>query len=193
MTETAQTPATRNFNGFQIPQAGTFAIDAGHSRLGFVARHLVVAKTRGQFDRFEGTLTIAEDPAASSAEVTIEAASVNTNESTRDEHLRSGDFFGTEENPNLTFRTTGLSVDGGQVKATGDLTIRGVTKPVELDVEVEGVVTDPWGNERIVVSAATEIDREDWGISWNQALETGGVMVGKKVKIEIEVEAVRQA
>jgi polyisoprenoid-binding protein YceI len=195
MTETqAKTPATRELDGVQIPAPGTFAIDASHSRIGFVAKHLVVAKVRGQFDEFEGSLTFAEDALASTAEVTIKAASINTNDKGRDEHLRSGDFLLVEENPNLTFRTTSLASKGkGEFALSGELTMRGVTKPVVLDVELDGVVVDPWGNDRVLLTATTEIDREEFGVSWNAALETGGVMVGKKIKIELEVQAVRQA
>jgi polyisoprenoid-binding protein YceI len=194
MTSTSQAPATRDFEGVAIPLPGTFTIDASHSRIGFVAKHLMVAKVRGSFEQYEGTLTFAEDPLQSSAEVTIQAASITTGDQGRDEHLRTGDFLLVEEHPTLSFRTSSLKSKGeGEFVAAGDLTIRGVTKPVELDIEWGGVVTDPWGNERVVLSATTEIDREEFGVSWNQALETGGVLVGRKVKLEIEVEAVRNA
>ena len=194
MTETTKAPATRDFEGTAIPLAGTYTIDASHSRVGFVAKHLVVSKVRGQFDEFSGTLTFAENPLESSADVTIQAASINTGDKGRDDHVRTGDFLLVEEHPTLSFKTTSLTPKGkGEFVAAGDLTIRGVTKPVELDLEFEGVVVDPWGNEKVVLSAETEIDREAYGVSWNAALETGGVLVNKKVKLEIEVQATRNA
>ena len=194
MTSTAQTPATREFEGVAIPLPGSYTIDASHSRIGFVAKHLVVSKVRGAFEEFSGTLTFAEDPLQSSAEVTIQAASINTGDKGRDEHLRTGDFLLVEEHPTLSFRTTSLRSKGsGEFVAAGDLTIRGVTKPVELDLEFEGVVVDPWGNEKVALSASTEIDREEFGVNWNAALETGGVLVARKVKLEIEVQATRDA
>jgi polyisoprenoid-binding protein YceI len=194
VTTTAQNPATRDFDGVAIPLPGSYTIDASHSRVGFVAKHLVVSKVRGAFEEFAGTLTFAENPLESSAEVTIQAASINTGDKGRDEHLRTGDFLLVEEHPTLSFRTTALTSKGkGEFVATGDLSIRGVTRPVELDLEFEGVVVDPWGNEKVALSASTEIDREEFGITWNAALETGGVLVNKKVKLEIEVQATRNA
>jgi len=194
MTTTSNAPATRDFEGTAIPLPGTYTIDASHSRIGFVAKHLVVSKVRGAFEEFEGTLTFAENPLESTAEVTIQAASINTGDKGRDEHVRTGDFLLVEEHPTLSFRTTSLTPKGkGEFVAAGDLTIRGVTKPVELDLEFEGVVLDPWGNEKIALSASTEIDREEFGVSWNTALETGGVLVNKKVKLEVEIQATRNA
>jgi len=194
MTTSTTGPATRDFEGVAIPLPGTYTIDASHSRIGFVAKHLVVSKVRGAFEEFEGTLTFAENPLESSAEVTIQAASINTGDKGRDEHVRTGDFLLVEEHPTLSFRTTSLTHKKGETfVAAGDLTIRGVTKPVELDLELEGVVVDPWGNEKVVLSAETEIDREEYGVSWNAALETGGVLVNKKVKLEIEIQAARNA
>jgi len=193
MTETTAT-TTRVWEGVELPAAGTFVLDPSHSRIGFVVKHLMVAKVRGQFTDYAASITIAEDPRESSAEATIKMASINTANADRDTHLRSPDFFGTEEHPELTFRSTGVAArKGAKLTVAGELTIKGIARPVELDVEVDGVVVDPWGNQRIVLTATTEIDREDFGITWNVALETGGVMVAKKVKIEIEAEAVRQA
>jgi polyisoprenoid-binding protein YceI len=184
----------RVIDGVQVPSPGTFVIDPSHTTIGFVARHLMVAKTRGRFTDFKGSITISSDPLQSSAEATIQAASITTADDTRDGHLRSGDFLDAEKFPTLTFRSTGIvGHKGSSYKLAGELTIRGVTRPVVLDVELEGLATDPWGNSRAVFTASTEIDREEFGITWNQALETGGVLVGKKVKIELEVEAVRQA
>ena len=194
MTETTKAPATRDFEGTAIPLPGTYTIDASHSRIGFVAKHLVVSKVRGAFEEFSGSLTFAENPLESSAEVTIQAASINTGDKGRDDHVRTGDFLLVEEHPTLSFKTTSLTHKKNNVfVAAGELTIRGVTNPVELDLEFEGVVVDPWGNEKVVLSAETEIDREAYGVSWNAALETGGVLVNKKVKLEIEVQATRNA
>jgi polyisoprenoid-binding protein YceI len=194
MTDTQTSPATtREFEGVTIPSAGTFGFDLSHSAVSFTARHLMVSKVRGKFTEFDGTLTIAEDPLESSVEVEIDAASVDTGEPKRDEHLRSTDFFGAESHKHITFKSTGVRhVEGDRFTVTGDLTVRGVTRPVELDLEVLGVLVDPWGSQRIGFSARTEIDREDFGLTWNQALEGGGVLVGKKITIEIDTEAVRQ-
>jgi polyisoprenoid-binding protein YceI len=192
MTESVVT--TRPFEGLQIPTAGTYALDAAHKRVGFVARHLMVSKVRGQFAEASATITIAEDPLQSSVTASIVTASVETGQPDRDNHLRSGDFFEAEKYPTIEFRSTGIkSHAGAEFVLDGDLTIKGVTKPVELVVEFEGAATSPYGQSVFGSSATTEIDREDWGLTWNMALETGGVMIGKKVKIEIEGEAIRQA
>lgn len=185
--------ATRDFNGVQIPTAGTFTLDPAHTRVGFVARHLMVSKIRGSFTEVSGEIVIAEDPTASSVTATIQTASINTGVEQRDNHLRSGDFLESDTYPTFAFRSTGLQATGGnEFTLAGELTIKGVTLPVELAVEFEGAARSPWGKDVMGFSATTEIDREAFGITWNQALETGGVMVGKKLKIEIEGEAVRQ-
>lgn len=185
---------TRSHNGAEIPAQGSFTLDAAHTNIGFVARHLMVTKVRGQFTDFSGSITIAEDPLESSAEVTIQVASVSTGDAKRDDHLRSPDFFDVEKYPTMTFRSTAVKTDGsGRYVLTGDLTIKDVTKPVDLVVEPEGVSPDPWGGERAGFSAYAEVDREAWGLNWNVALETGGVLVSRKVKLEIDVQAVRQA
>jgi polyisoprenoid-binding protein YceI len=185
---------TRDYAGLTIPTAGTFKIDPAHTRVGFVARHLMVSKVRGSFTEVSGEITVAEDPLASSVEVHIPATSITTGVIDRDNHLRSGDFLEIEKYPELVFRSTRLERPAGEdFKLVGELTIRDVTREVALNVEFEGLAKSPWGQEVIGFSATTEIDREDFGITWNQALEAGGVVVGKKVKIEIEAEAVRQA
>jgi polyisoprenoid-binding protein YceI len=184
---------TRSFGDLTVPAPGTFAIDPVHTTVGFVARHLMVSKVRGKFSEVSGTITIAEDPLRSTVDVRIPAASIDTGVKDRDNHLRSPDFLDVERFPELTFRHLHIKdVDGGEFKLVGELTIRDVTREVVLNAEFEGIARTPWGSEVIGFSAATEIDREDFGITWNQALETGGVMVGKKVKIEITGEAVRQ-
>ncbi|HEX6500988.1 MAG TPA: YceI family protein [Micromonosporaceae bacterium] len=190
---TASTVATRDFNGVTIPQPGTFSIDPAHTRVGFVARHLMVNKVRGAFTDVSGEITVAEDPLASSVTATIQAASIDTGVADRDAHLRSGDFLEVEKYPTIEFRATGIgSFSGTEFVLPGELSIRGVTRPVELRVEFEGTAVSPWGQEVFGFSASTEIDREEFGLTWNQALETGGVLVGRKVKIEIDGEAVRK-
>jgi polyisoprenoid-binding protein YceI len=192
MTDTAA--ASREFEGLVIPAAGTYELDAAHKRVGFVVRHLMVSKVRGEFATATATITVAENPLESSVVATIQTASVNTGQPDRDNHLRTGDFFEAEKYPTLEFRSTGVkSHEGNEFVLTGDLTIKGVTKEVELEVEFEGVGRSPYGFDLFGFSATTEIDREDWGLTYNMALETGGVMIGKKVKIEIEGEAIRQA
>jgi polyisoprenoid-binding protein YceI len=194
MTDTITPAATRDVNGITLPTTGTFALDRSHTQVGFVARHLMVSKVRGRFTDFEGTIIVADDPSASSVEVTIQAASINTNDENRDNHVRNNDFLSVEEFPTLSFRSTKVELKPrGDWKVYGDLTVRGVTRPVVLDVEFEGVIQDPWGNQRLGFTASGEIDRNDFGVSFNAALETGGFVVSPKVKLEIEAEAVRQA
>jgi polyisoprenoid-binding protein YceI len=178
----------------QIPAAGTYQLDAAHKRVGFVVRHLMVSKVRGNFAEADATITIAEDPLQSSVTASITTASVQTGNVDRDNHLRTGDFFEAEKYPTITFRSTGIkSHSGAEFVLDGELTIKDVTKPVELVVEFEGATTSPYGQQVFGFSATTEIDREDWGLTYNMALESGGVMIGKKVKIEIEGEGIRQA
>jgi polyisoprenoid-binding protein YceI len=155
---------------------GTYTIDASHSTLGFVARHAMVAKVRGAFNEFEGTATLdADNPAASTARVTIKAASIDTRNSQRDEHLRSNDFFAMDEFPEITFVSTGVSVDGDTYELTGDLTVKGVTKSVTIPFEYEGSAKDPFGNDRVGFSGSLVINRKDYGVSFNAPLETGGL------------------
>ncbi|MGC4808390.1 YceI family protein [Micromonospora sp. DT233] len=185
---------TREWAGLTIPAAGTYLLDTAHKRVGFVARHMMVSKVRGEFTDATATLTIAEDPLQSSVVATIQAASINTAQADRDAHLRSPEFLDVEGFPTLEYRSTGVkSHDGNEFVLSGELTIKGVTRPVELEVEFEGAGRSPFGQDIFGFSASTEIDREDFGLTWNVALETGGVLVGKKIKIEIEGEAVRQA
>jgi polyisoprenoid-binding protein YceI len=179
-----------------LPQlTGTYAIDPSHSRLGFVARHAMVTKVRGAFNDFEGTIDIdGEAPANSSAEVTIEVASIDTRNEDRDGHLRSNDFFDPEQYPQITFATTAIEqLDEGNYRVTGDLTIKGTTKPVTIDFEYNGAATDPFGNERIGFEGAVTVNRKDWGVNWNAALDTGGVLVSEKVTLEFEISAIKQA
>jgi polyisoprenoid-binding protein YceI len=190
MTTTSTTPTlTRDHKGTNVPVAGTYDIDPKHTSVEFVARHLMISKVRGRFDDVEGTITVADVPEESSVEVKIAASSVRTGEDQRDAHLRSGDFFDVETHPTWTFKSTAVEQNGDQWKVTGDLTISGSTHPVVLDVEFDGANATPWGTTAVGFSASTEIDREQWGLTYNQVLETGGVMVGKKIRIELQVEA----
>jgi polyisoprenoid-binding protein YceI len=184
----------RVVDGVAFPAPGTYVLDPTHTRIGFVARHLMVTKVRGHFAEFEGSITVAEDASASTAEATLKTLSIDTGVADRDGHLRSGDFLEAEKYPEITFRNARVvKQKGAEFKVIGDLTIKGVTKPVELDVELDGVAKDPWGNEKLAVTASAEIDREDFGMTWNVALETGGVLVSKKIRLEIEAQAARQA
>ncbi len=183
---------TRTAADTTIPAAGTYGIDPTHSNASFQVRHMGLSKVKGGFESFSGTVTIADDPAQSSVEVSLDAASFTTGNDDRDGHVKSADFLDVETYPALTYRSTGVRRDGDDWKVDGELTIKDVTRPVTLDVEFDGAGQDPWGNGRIAFNAETEIDRDEFGITWNQALETGGVLVGKKVKISIDVQAVAQ-
>jgi polyisoprenoid-binding protein YceI len=172
---------------------GEYTIDPDHSRLGFVARHAMVTKVRGSFNEFEGDGYFdAENPANSRLQLTIQAASIDTRNDDRDEHLRSPDFLDADNHPTLEFRSTGLRHEAGEWLLDGDLTVAGQTRPVSLDVEFEGGALDPWGNARVGFSATTQVNREDFGLTWNQALETGGWLVGRDVRIELSVEGIQQ-
>jgi len=187
-------PVTRTWNGLTIPTAGTYLLDPAHKRVGFVARHMMVSKVRGEFADVTATITVDEDPLKSAVTATIQAASISTGNADRDNHLRSGDFLEVEKYPTLEFRSTGIkSHSGNEFVLGGELTIKGVTRPVDLNVEFEGAGRSPFGQDVIGFTATTEIDREDFGLTWNVALEAGGVLVGRKVTIEIEGEAIRQA
>ena len=187
-------PALRLVDGEEVPAAGTYALDPSHSQVGFAVRHVMVSKTRGRFSDFAGTVEIGENALESSVEVTIQTASIDTRDEQRDGHLRSGDFFDAEAWPTMTYQSRSVrQVGEGRYIVEGDLTIKDVTKPVPLELSFEGGAADPWGGVRIGFSAKAELDREAFGLTWNQALETGGVLVGKKVSIEIEAEAIRQA
>lgn len=173
---------------------GTYALDPSHSRIGFVTRHAMVTKVRGSFNDFEGTATTGEGIADPSIDVTIQVASVDTRSADRDAHLRSGDFFDVEKYPTITFRSTKIdAVDADTLRVTGDLTIKDVTRPVTIDFEYNGSATDPFGNERVGLEGSVAVNRKDFGLTWNAALETGGVLVSEKVTLEFEVSAVKAA
>jgi polyisoprenoid-binding protein YceI len=178
--------------------AGTltaWSIDPVHSHVEFAVKHLMIATVRGRFAVVHGTVYSDDaDPAKGRAEIEIDADSIDTHESQRDTHLRSADFFDVEKFPKITFRSTRITdVHGDTFKLVGDLTIRGVTREVVLDVTSEGRNRDPWGGERAGFSATTKIKRSDFGLTWNQALETGGVVVGDDIKISLDVEMVKSA
>lgn len=172
----------------QIP-AGTWAIDASHTEVGFVARHLMVSKVRGTFREVAGTVEIAEDITKSVVDVTAQIASVETGSPDRDTHLKSEDFFDAEKFPTMHFVST--SFDGATL--AGDLTIKDVTKPVSFDVDFGGVGQDPWGNTKAGFEATTTVNRKDWGLTWNAAVEGGGVLVSDKITINIDVQLAKQA
>jgi polyisoprenoid-binding protein YceI len=175
--------------------ANGWNIDAAHSGISFSIRHMVISKVRGRFAKYMGKVELDEsDLARSFVEATIDAASIDTGTPQRDDHLRSPDFFDVENFPELRFRSTRIEkLDDARYRLTGELTIRNVTQQIELDVEYGGRRTDPWGNERIGFIATGALDRKDFGLTWNQALEAGGVLVGSRVDIELEVQAVKTA
>lgn len=184
---------TRDYQGLTVPQAGTYSLDTGHTTVEFIGRHLMITKVRGRFTDFAGEIVVGEAPGDSAVNVTIQTASVESSDEKRDGHLRSPDFLDADQYPTITFKSTEVDINrDGTAKVTGDLTIKDVTRPVTLDVEFDGAQADPWGGRRLGFSAHAEIDREDWGLTWNVALETGGVLVGKKIRLEFNVEAVRQ-
>lgn len=189
----AEAVAVRTVEGVKVPEAGTYEIDASHSVVEFVVRHLGLSRVRGRFNEFAGTLHIGDDVESSSVQATIQAASIDTRDADRDAHLRGGDFLDVEANPTLEFRSTALRHEAGQWLLDGELTIAGTTRPVTLDVDFEGGAKDPWGNTRVGFEAETKVNREDFGLTWNQALETGGWLVGKEVKLELSVEAIQQS
>lgn len=171
--------------------SGNYAIDASHTRIGFSARHAMVTKVRGQFDEFEGSAHVdAAAPANSSVKVVIKAASVTTGNEQRDGHLKTPDFFDIENHPEITFVSTKVERDGEEWDITGDLTINGITKSVTIPFEETGSAKDPYGNIRVGFEGSTTIDRTDWGLSFNAALETGGVLVSEKIKLEFDVSAI---
>ena len=174
---------------------GDYTIDPAHSRIGFAVRHAMVTNVRGEFAEYEGKLHLdGSEPAKSTAELVIKVASVDTKQEQRDEHLRTGDFFAAETYPEITFRSSSAEeVDGDTYRLHGDLTIKGVTRPVTLDLEFTGTATDPYGANRVGFEGGATIDRTDWGLTYNAALETGGVLIGEKVKLVLDISAVKSA
>lgn len=180
-------------SAFPTELTGTWDLDVAHTEIGFVIRHAMVTNVRGHFSSFTGGATIdAEVPERSSAWLDIDPTSITTNNEMRDGHLKSADFFEVETYPTITFRSTSAKPDGDQIILTGDLTIRGVTHAVDLVWEFGGVAKDPYGNVKAGFEGSATISRKDWGLTWNAALETGGVMIADKVKLAIEVEAAKK-
>ncbi len=171
-----------------------WAIDNGHSAINFSARHMMLSTVRGRFNTFTGTVDFNEaDPTQSSVDVQVDVASIETRDEKRDGHLKSGDFFEVEKYPTMAFKSTRVEkISDNHGKMHGNLTIKDVTKPVMLDVEYHGLAKAPWGTTSAGFSAKTAIDRKDWGLTWNVALETGGILVGDKINIEIDIEVVKQ-
>ncbi|WNB85928.1 YceI family protein [Cellulomonas sp. ATA003] len=172
---------------------GTWTIDPSHSEAGFTTRHAGIAKVRGSVAITEGSIVIGEDLASSSVTAVLDPATIDTRDANRDGHLRSADFFDVETMPTWTFTSTSVSAKGDDYVLVGDLTIHGVTRTVELDLEFNGTATDPFGNARAGFSATTDISRKDFGLTWNAALETGGFLVSDNVKVALEISAIKQA
>ena len=175
--------------------SGKYTLDPAHSRIGFVARHAMVTKVRGSFNEVDGSgFFDADDPTNSHVELTIKANSIDTRNADRDAHLRGNDFFDMENHPEIRFVSTSVErVDDTGFRVTGDLTIKGVTKPVTVDLEFTGAAVDPFNNQRIGIEGSTTVNRKDWGVSWNAALEAGGVLVSEKVTLEFEISAIKAA
>lgn len=188
MTATSQN-LTRTVDGRLVPAAGSWAFEAGNSSVEFSVKHMMISKVRGTFREFSGAIEVAEDPLASMVSVRIETASLDTGLEYRDKDLRGKDFLDVEKHPQLTFTSTTLSPDGDGWRLGGDLTIAGQTRPVVLAFEFHGAAVDPWGNQKAAFSATTSLDREEWGLTYNQALESGGVLIGSKINIEMEIQA----
>jgi len=174
-------------------KAGTWVLDPSHSEVSFSVRHMMISKVRGTFAVKSATIIAPENPLEARVEASVDVASVDTKDEGRDTHLRSADFFDAEQFPTLDFLSTGVRIEGGDFLVDGDLTIRGITKPVTFEVEFGGFGTDPWGNYKAGATATTVINREDFGLTWNAALETGGVLVGKDVTITLDLQGALQA
>jgi polyisoprenoid-binding protein YceI len=173
--------------------AGTWSVDPIHSTVGFSVKHLGIATVRGKFEDFEGTLEIGENDESARAYGTVQGVSINTGDAGRDEHLRSADFFGVEQNPELRFESTGTEqVDEDTFEIAGDLTMNGVTRSIALTAEVQGEETDPWGNERVALEVTGQLNRGDWDMTFNQALGSGNLLVGEKVKLQLDIAAVKK-
>jgi polyisoprenoid-binding protein YceI len=185
-------PATRLIGGAELPAPGRWQIDPGHTEVAFIGRHFMLTKVRGHFTGVTGVIVVAEDPAESTAEVTIDVASVDSGSQARDDHLRSADFFDAARHPTATFTGRAADWHGTRGLLAGDLTIRGITRPVTLAAGYLGHVADPWGGQRVIFTAEGTLNREDWGLTWNMPLDNGGLLVSKDIRIEIEAEAVLQ-
>lgn len=185
--------STRMVKGVQVPVAGAWKLDPGHAEVGFVGRHFMFSRIRGRFTRVEATIVIGEDPLDSHVEAVIDMSSVDSGDAARDEHLRSADHFDVKQYETATFRSRSVEWDGGTSgRLHGDLTIKGVTRPITLDVDYLGFACDPWGNEKVAFSARGVIDRTDFGLTWNMVLDTGNLLVSRKIELVLDFEAVRE-
>jgi polyisoprenoid-binding protein YceI len=192
MTDTTPAAATRILAGAELPAPGRWQIDPGHTEVAFTGRHFMLTKIRGRFTGVTGMITVAEEPGQSTAEVTIDMASVDSGSQARDDHLRSADFFDAARHPAATFSGRAVGWQGTQGLLAGELTIRGLTRPVTLHARYLGHVADPWGGQRAIFTAQGTLNREDWGLTWNMPLDGGGLLVSKEIGIEIEAETVLQ-
>jgi polyisoprenoid-binding protein YceI len=193
VTETTPAAAaTRMAAGTELPAPGRWQIDPGHTEVAFIGRHFMLTKVRGHFTGVTGAIEVAQDPGESTAEVTIDMASVESGSQARDDHLRSPDFFDTGRHPTASFAGRAADWQGTQGVLAGELTIRGITWPVTLQAEYLGHVADPWGGQRAIFTAEGTLNREDWGLTWNQPLDGGGLLVSKEIRIEVNLEAVLQ-
>ena len=194
MTETQPAAVTtRLVGGAELPISGRWKIDPGHTEVAFIGRHFMLTKVRGRFTGVTGAIEVAQDPGESTAEVSIEMASVESGSQARDDHLRSPDFFDAARHPTATFSGHAADWQGTRGLLAGELTIRGITRPVTLAAEYLGHVADPWGGQRAVFTAEGTINREDWGLTWNMPLDNGGLLVSREIRVEIEAEAVLQS
>jgi polyisoprenoid-binding protein YceI len=193
MTTQSALDALRDANGRSVPTVGVWDLDPVHLSVTFEARHMVIAKVRGGFSTASGSITVSDDVLDSFVEASIDVASLDSGDSERDAHLLSPDFLDVEKYPSITFRSTNLARNGDRYVLSGDLTVAGTVRSVDLDLEFNGATIDPWGNPRAAFSASAEIDRSDWDLTWNMALETGGFLVGRTIKILIDAEAVKRS
>ena len=185
--------ATRLVGAAKLPAPGRWQIDPGHTEVAFIGRHFMLTKVRGRFTALSGAIVVADDPGESTAEVTIDMASVDSGSQDRDDHLRSPDFFDTGRHPTASFSGRAAGWQGSRGLLAGELTIRGITRPVTLQAEYLGHVADPWGGQRAVFTAEGTLNREDWDLTWNMPLDNGGLLVSREIRIEIEAEAVLQS
>ena len=185
--------ATQTINGLELPAAGTWKVDPGHAEVAFVGRHFMLTKVRGRFTGVDATVTIGDNPNDATIEANIEMGSVHSGDGSRDEHLKSPDFFDVENFPTATFRSTAVSWNGTEGTIDGVLKVKDVEHPVTLAAEFVGALEDPWGQARSVFEATAKVNREDWGLTWNMALETGGWLVSKEITLELHLELVKQA
>ena len=189
MTDTKPAAPTRIVAGAELPASGRWQIDPGHTEVAFIGRHFMLTKVRGRFTGVTGTILVADEPGESAVDVTIDTASVESGSQARDDHLRSPDFFDVARHPTASFSGHAADWQGTRGLLSGELTIRGVTRPVTLQAEYLGHVADPWGGQRAIFTAEATLNREDWGLTWNMLLDGGGLLVSKDIRIEIEAEA----